>query len=244
GDPFTVDSCDTKDGCVHVYDTNLASCDDGNDCTLEGWDDQAGQCTYANNDLGVCDLAAACGQGVCDQDQCLPGVCPTSAFPLLPRMLHREADAKRYYVGSDDGTGDLDKVNDYDTGSWKDVELDHSEHGYKLWFEGIEEPGTVSGVQVALQVRREETANVGELWIEVYQNNVALVSGFIDATSLPKQKSNPVWVTLDIPVDGADASVMGQLSIKVWGTNGAANKDVRMSHAELWGNLSAGGDAQ
>ena len=64
----TADICDKEKGCVH----SPKSCEDGNQCTKDSCDPKTGECSFAKQDLALCN---ADDSGCTINDVCVAGVC-------------------------------------------------------------------------------------------------------------------------------------------------------------------------
>ncbi len=84
GDPCTVDSCDTNAGCIFVGAPAGLACDDGNPCTADDACDAAGVCAGAGI---ACDDGNACTVDVCGAD----GLCAST--PAADGLVCSDGDA-------------------------------------------------------------------------------------------------------------------------------------------------------
>ena len=231
--------CDGVEVCTDdVCAPGTPVCDDGLPCTVDSCNEATDSCDSVPNDA-FCDDGNACTDDVCDPIAgCVYsaiGPCLES-FSLLVSSVFDNKNNKTFVPDGPDGSDPYDDLRT--TAEEQKVEIlgDDPTFYWESDYDNLPTGGTVSDVEVVLQIRREESAE-GTLRIEVYSGgslqemqDVAL-STVIDDTAA----GVPTEIIVSVPsLDGQPVSAVDGVQVRAFIMSGNGKK-VFWSRTELNG---------
>jgi len=203
----------------------------------EGVCDEASDSCVASPlpDETPCDNGDACAGDTCQAGVCVPISCG-EPFTVLANGVFDNKNGKDYYAGGPDGSAPMDDLRT--TAEEKDVEIlsDSPANWWEARYEDLAS-GTVSGVEVLVQARREQ-GGTGTLVIEVYSGGGLEASDSVSVSTIVDDSNMsvpPTQLVVEVPsVDGQNVSTVNDMTVRVYVQSGNGKK-VWWSYTELTG---------
>jgi hypothetical protein len=213
-------------------------CSDQADACNDGVCDETTQaCEVAPRpDDTSCDNGDGCLGDVCQGGLCVPATC-VDPFTLLANGVYDNKDGKDFFPGGPDGSEPLDDLRSL--AEERKVEILPNDPSF-YWEARYEDlaGSTVSGVEVLVHLRRENGA-IGDVQVEVRSGGEILavesvpMSSIVDKGRDHKLPATPVLVP--VPIDGAAASVVNDMTVRLYISQPNSGKMVWWVYTELRG---------
>jgi len=236
GNACTADSCDPISGVLNAP----LDPDDGVSCTVDSCDPITGIANMPND--GLCDDGVFCtGTETCDAIlDCQAGTPPASCespFTVLANSLYDNKDGKDYFGGGPDGSEPFDDLRTPAEERKVEILPDDPSFYWEARYEDLA-GGTVSGVEVLVNLRREN-AGSGDVQVQVWSGGVMLAVETVPMSSIVAKgrdhKLPPTPVLVAVPIDGLAASVVNDMTVLLYVSQPNSGKKVWWSYTEVRG---------
>jgi hypothetical protein len=233
--------CDGAETCDAVLDCQAGT---AVDCSGQADACNDGVCNEATDaceaapvpDGTPCDNGDTCSGDLCQGGLCVPETCG-SPFTVLANGVYDNKDGKDYFPGGPDGSDPLDDLLTLAEERKVEILPDDPSFYWEARYEDLA-GSTVSGVEVLVNLRREQQAG-GDVQIEVWSGGEMLAAESVPMSSIVTKGSDsklpPTSVLIPLPIDGSDASVVNDLTVRLYISQSDNGKKVWWSYTEVRG---------
>ncbi|MHC4164816.1 MAG: hypothetical protein ACYSUM_22090, partial [Planctomycetota bacterium] len=258
----TIDSCDPVTGVANVPTDSLCdngmfcdgveTCDGVLDCQAGTAVDCSGQADVCNDSVcnettDACEAAPMPDDTPCDNgdgclgDSCQGGLCVPvtcgSPFTVLANGVYDNKNGKDFFAGGPEGSKPLDDLRTLAEERRVEILPDDPSFYWDARFEDLS-GGTVSGVDVLVHLRREKGGS-GDVQLEVWSGGGILAVASVPMSSIvnkgPERGLPPTPVLVPVPIDGSAASVVNDMTVRLYISQPNNGKKVWWSYTEVRG---------